>query len=254
MTHVGNPHRTRRYDRLLNAAITVAFSGQLVEARQPASKAELHRLLAPLLPPDHTLPEPEERNFRVSPETLAPFISLLRDRRARNGMYLLVDVVCYADATKTIGGNNFQGSNPTAAAKALSLHIQSTLFEAFQKDRYAATLERWRDLCLLQSGGGVMLDGVREVLLQETWREKAMINFDARLRRTLHSPSAEDLVISQSRPRDLAATRKNFHMLANAHGLSVHWRKWDGWHAPDDVEPLTDDRDRTQLRHDTEDD
>ena len=191
-------------------------------------------------------------------------------------MYLLVDVgaatteallvrllepdasnrrfVCYADATKTIGGNNFQGSNPNAAAKALGLHIQRTLFEAFNKDRYAATKERWRDLCLLQSGGGIMLGGVREVLFQETWREKAMLNFDARLRRTLHSPSAEDLVISQTKPKGQAATRKNFHMLANAHGLSVHWRKWDGWHAPDDVETLPDDREQTQPRHDTEDD
>lgn len=252
MSQTGAAEKTRKYDRILNAALESAFSNNPPDFSLPANRQRLESCLRPLLT-SCTLPEPGERIFRVSPETLAPFVSLLQDKNATLGMHILVDVgaattevlvvnliprretgkrfVAYKDSTDWIGGNNFTGPGVQDAQQRLEKHIQTTLREAIIKDFGAASLSAWRNMTLIMSGGGVLQRKVRAVLDSEGWHQRAM-EFAARFDRRMHSPTSSDLRTFHPIPR------RNFHILANAHGLSVPWQLWEGWFAPDEVEPL----------------
>lgn len=252
MSQTGAADKTHRYDRILNAALESAFSSTPPDFSLPASRQRLESCLRPLLT-SCTLPEPGERIFRVSPETLAPFVSLLQDKNATLGMHVLVDVgaattevlvvnliprretgkrfVAYKDSTDWIGGNDFMGQGVQEAQKQLETHIQTTLREAIIKDFGAASRSAWRNITLMMSGGGVLRRQVRAVLDSEIWHQRAM-GFPARFVRRMHSPTSSDLRTFVPIPRT------NFHILANAHGLSVPWQLWDGWFAPHEVEPL----------------
>lgn len=258
MSQTGSPEQTAVYDRLLHTAMEAVFAGPPLDATLPWSRTDLENRIRPMLA-GSPLPDLGERRFRVSPETLAPFVSLLQDRGSPLGMHILVDVgaattevlvvkllprtmsgkrfVAYLDRTEWVGGNDFQPHGSPASCKRLERHIRTTLYEAFAKDRGGGQ-DPWRQLTLLMSGGGVLHAEVRDVLEQQQWLRLAMQQFETKVTPRMHHPSEIDLRLPAPRSAAGLGTRRNFHMLANAHGLSVPWQKWDECFRPHEVEPL----------------
>lgn len=268
MTHEGNPALVSRYDRVLHACYQIVFEGDPPAEALLASWSRLAAVLAPLLAADRVLPAPGERMFRVSPETLAPFVSLLQQRDAGLGLYVLVDVgafttevlvvslkragedgrrfVTYIDATEFLGGENFPrrsgvhaaAVNEAEARQRLSRHLRITLATAFAKDRAGRyQREKWKSLQVLMSGGGILHPAVHEVITGRSWLDAALPGMAPQVAVRRQAPAEEDLRPDATH-RSAVARRDRFHMLANAHGLSVAWQQWPGWFAPDDVEPL----------------
>ena len=178
-----------RYRRAAHAAFRLGMTRDLPlePQREPwiKARARIERALAEPLPPEG------ERRFHVSPETLAPFVSLLQQQQLDRGFHMLVDVgaattevaivwlkhsteeghtfVPYYDATALVGGNNFPTKAPQAEidtpTKQFEAHLRKSLYQAVLRDRNFLTHEhpdslralqqRWASMPLWKSGGGL---------------------------------------------------------------------------------------------------
>ncbi len=264
MSHVdvaSNGSLLERYHRVAYAAHQLAFGSKLPfqphQEPWPLARARIEAALAQPLPPAG------ERLFHVSPETLAPFVSLLQERQLQPGFHMLVDVgaattevalvwfmhprdeghqfVPYFDTTRLVGGNDFSSAAIAAGiqqrSSELDLHLRQALFQAVSRDRNShpnlpTLLPRWKKLQLWETGGGSKNQHVASVFGKQQWRIIALPNFPCALQRNSHLPSNNDLRVSLD-PTFGQGRRTHFHMMANAHGLSLLWPHWPNWRHSD---------------------
>ena len=112
---------------------------------------------------------------------------------------------------------------------------------AFDKDRdiLRSSGDTWKRLRMIRSGGGVRNKTVDHILGDRQWRERAMQGFSATMEIRQHTPPGNDLDKPSDDPSNPHRSDTNFFMLANAHGLSVPWQKWEGWYSPDEIQRIT---------------
>lgn len=262
MDHIENEGLRTRYLHVAQAAWESAFGANPLPIEQNANFDDIVRPMVRWL--EREPPEAAERRYEILPETVAPIVSLSIDPRMAPGMYAIFDmgagtteisvnhvnepgadqrVLCYADESILVGGDNFQladqqiehgsvgNGGHAPLLRSITKAHKRVWHSGYSKDseNYSAR-QRWRELTVLLTGGGGRRQDVANAISQANpilaWpTDETTYVVD------WHQPTGIDFEQNLT-----SAMNEDIPLLAVAHGLSLERQKWPNFFCPRAIE------------------
>lgn len=267
MNHVEDDRLLESYLPMVNAAWASALAGEQRPVAQGDELSALRPRFEALL--EQPVPSLKERRFIVFPETLAPMVSRMQDADSEEGLRLMIDmgagtteysvsmittvagetaITCYADRSILLGGDHFNALDAAPAGdraareerlrSELLLELRRTFDAGFRKDmdNGRAARQRWADLEVMLSGGGLRRGGLEAAIRNDNVPARYRMEpnrYDAKW----HSPRGLTAI---GEPSGFRFGPDNAPFLAVAHGLALPRARWPKMAFPANVVALRD--------------
>jgi hypothetical protein len=240
MANLGHPGLKSRYLKIAGAAWMAVFEEDMGDIVLGEPAKPLLDLMESLLAKHHA----PVGQIQLFPETIAPIVSLARNDKLHDGIYLVVDmgsgttefsvnevlkaenrVVCYFDQSIELGDGQFRDAALLdSRLEELLRELRRTWRKGFEAaSASGADCTHWKSLRVLLAGGGAQRAAVRGAIERD--RRNVMYPWpavsDTRYSVDVHWPSG----IDHSGVGEKALYKYSF-LLAVAHGLSFERHEW----------------------------
>ncbi len=262
MNHLEDRQLKLKYARILNAVYETVFGDHPFTVAQGVAysltKEHFQRRLTA------KLPDEGERRFHISPETIAPLVSLSLDPKVQPGIFMVVDlgggtsevsvneflfngddekvVNCYADHSYFFGSENLPDN--TDSFELLKGAVSKTWSEGYQKNLDSRVqTEKFKNLRIFVVGGGGADPESRDFFLAnpphifQTIRNSLDVSNGCIPFGMMNDLEAQSQSLTPpAREGFLRQFRKDAGLFLVAHGLS-HWHtEWPKFHFPEEYQ------------------